>query len=377
MKLNILFLSDDDNFLFETIAYYLNDNLKVEAIPVQVKNIVEAKDALIKNDIHLIVSDIDLNPIECCDFVDHLKKSNNFSTIPLVMISQNEALKSIAYAKGIKDFFLKPINMEELLSKFSNILSDILTQKKVLSELSVKTNNLKQANEKIDSIKKDMVVIFTHELKTPLNAIINFSSYIARNLKKELTPKRVNTLIDLSTQIELNGHGLLSQINNLLDISKMKNNKMPLSLREINLKNFINDILNKYSGMYRKKVNSVLEEGIIFSDENSLLSIVDNIYSNSLKYSNSQILVTLKYKDELFYLKIEDNGCGVEEYEYEKIFELFEQTDKTVLTREHEGTGIGLYIVKLLCDKLSYNINVSKSILGGASFCVTGKIKGN
>jgi signal transduction histidine kinase len=222
-----------------------------------------------------------------------------------------------------------------------------------------------------------MLVIFTHELKTPLNAIINFSSYIGRNLQKELTPKRINKLIDLSNQIELNGQSLLSQINNLLDISKMKNNKMPHNLQQLDFKKFVEKILNKYSGMYGKKVTSNLEEGVIFTDEKSLLSVVDNVFSNALKYSQTQIKVELKYENDTFCLEIEDDGCGVEENEYEKIFELFEQTDKTVLTREHEGTGIGLYIVKLLCNRLNYNIDVSKSTLGGAKFCIAGKVKGN
>jgi signal transduction histidine kinase len=376
MKLNVLFLSDDDSFLFETIAYHINDNLQIDAIPIRVTNIDEAIDMLERKYIHLIVSDIDLNPIECCDFVDFVKKDRRFDAIPLVLISENEALKGLAYAKGIKEFFLKPIHIEELLSKFSNILSDVLLQKKVISELFDHKNSLKKANKKIDSLKKDMVVIFTHELKTPLNAIISFSSYIGRNLNKELTPKRVNKLIELSKQIELNGHGLLSQINNLLDISKMKNNKMPLNLKDIDLKEFINSILNKYSGMYGKMVTSNLDDGVVLSDENSLLSIIDNIYSNALKYSNSKILLTLKYDKDMFFLNIEDDGRGIPECEHGKIFELFEQTDETVLTREHEGTGIGLYIVKLLCDRLNYGIAINNSNLGGANFCISGKIKG-
>jgi len=291
------------------------------------------------------------------------------------LISHNEELKSIAYAKGVKDFFLKPINMEELLSKFSNILQDVLLQEKVISELNEQKNHLEEAHKKIDSIKEDMVIIFTHELKTPLNAIINFSAYINRNLKKELTPKRIDKLCDLSKQIELNGYGLLTQINNLLDISKMKNNKLPLNQSDIELKSFIKSILNKYSGMYGKKVSSDLEEIMVFSDANSLLSIFDNIFSNALKYSRSNILVTLKSQGDNFVINIEDDGRGINEDEREKVFELFEQTDETVLTREHEGTGIGLYIVKLLCDKLNYTIDISTSKLGGADFCIVGKLK--
>jgi len=375
LKLNVLFLSQDDGFLFETIAYHINDNLKIDAIPIQVENIYDAQDTLENQNIHLIVSDIDLNPIECCDFVDFIKHDNRFDTIPLVLISHNEELKSIAYAKGVKDFFLKPINMEELLSKFSNILQDVLLQEKVISELNEQKNHLEEAHKKIDSIKEDMVIIFTHELKTPLNAIINFSAYINRNLKKELTPKRIDKLCDLSKQIELNGYGLLTQINNLLDISKMKNNKLPLNQSDIELKSFIKSILNKYSGMYGKKVSSDLEEIMVFSDANSLLSIFDNIFSNALKYSRSNILVTLKSQGDNFVINIEDDGRGINEDEREKVFELFEQTDETVLTREHEGTGIGLYIVKLLCDKLNYTIDISTSKLGGADFCIVGKLK--
>jgi signal transduction histidine kinase len=155
----------------------------------------------------------------------------------------------------------------------------------------------------------------------------------------------------------------------------MKNDNFVLHIQEIELKTFIEKLTQKYSGMYGKNVILELSDGVVFSDEGSLLKIIENIYSNAIKYSKQSVKVKLKYENDMFHLHIEDDGRGIKESEREKIFELFEQTDNTVLTREHEGTGIGLYIVKLLCDKLKYSIAIDRSKLGGADFYIKGQIK--
>jgi len=126
--------------------------------------------------------------------------------------------------------------------------------------------------------------------------------------------------------------------------------------------------------MYNKKTTLSLNSGDIYTDINSITTIIENIYSNALKYSNENIDISFVIEDDSFILSIEDDGIGICDDQKGKIFELFVQNESDVLTRKNEGTGVGLYLVKLLSDEMDYKIEVNRSTLGGAKFSIKGKI---
>jgi len=84
----------------------------------------------------------------------------------------------------------------------------------------------------------------------------------------------------------------------------------------------------------------------------------------------------LKQVDNEFILKIEDDGEGIKDKDKERIFDMFDQLDNKELTRDAKGTGIGLYLVKQLCNLLNYSIDIEKSQhLNGAAFVIRGLLK--
>ncbi|MEA3511987.1 MAG: PAS domain-containing sensor histidine kinase [Campylobacterota bacterium] len=235
-------------------------------------------------------------------------------------------------------------------------------------------------NKEILKNKDKMLVVFTHELKTPLNGIIGFSEILSkrlnRGLKKEITNNDIVSYMKITDDINALGHKLNSSVISLLDSAKLKNGQYTLSKSNFNLSDLLKDQIAIMRRIYPQDIKFDLDDCEIYSDKNSIEQIFSNIFSNALKYGDKKVYISLKQTNDTFELAIEDNGNGIAPANRSKIFEIFEQLDDKELTRNVEGTGIGMHFVKLLCDLLEYTIDIKKSDkLGGASFIVSGKIK--
>jgi len=184
VKLNILYVSNDNVCLLDSISYALQDKFDDFTVEfIQVHSLQSAKEVLEHKYISCLVLDIDLVQTQFEYFLSFLNNNPKLDSLVTIVLAHDDKFKTISYENGIDDFFVKPINTDELISK----LSKILKEKQLHQEVA---NKLFSQKKDIKKIKNDMLVLFTHELKTPLNAIINFSSYINRHLQKELTPKK-------------------------------------------------------------------------------------------------------------------------------------------------------------------------------------------
>ncbi len=223
--------------------------------------------------------------------------------------------------------------------------------------------------EKIAKAKDSFLVLFTHELKTPLNAIINFSNYLVENIDKAPKEKQKK----LAKKILFNSRKMLQDVIQLLDLSKLKSDKLTYRFFDFDIKKSIKEVVESNSSLLEyENVNITTsmcrsKECIVYSDNFRFKQILTNILSNAIKYSNGKVSLHVERKLDVFVVSVEDNGDGIKDKE--KIFELFEQLDSDLITRGHKGTGVGLSFVKLLCAGLDieYKLSDSKS-LGGLKF---------
>jgi len=332
-----------------------------------------------KYDIDIIITDVNMPIMDGLEFSRIIKEKNHH--LPIILITANTGADCFINAIdiGIDKFLMKPLNMDKLCETLHDILDVLLTQKDNLrlEELSYTlTDELENKDKELSLFKDDMIAIFTHELKTPLHAIINFSEYIHKNIHKELTPKRIEKISDLAHKINANGLAQSAQIETLLDVSKYKAGKIIFNKSFIEPKRIIDAIVHRYQSMYEKEVTFRLENISMMWDKKAFHMLFENIFSNALKHSTSKVHVTFfRIEKEQFILSIEDDGDGIKEEERSKIFGQFEQLDAAMLERQKAGTGLGLYLVKLILDNSGSNINVGESeLLGGASFKITGRI---
>lgn len=237
--------------------------------------------------------------------------------------------------------FLIDITSEKTLE---NLESDIEENIKVL-------NKTKEFNLLIRNFFTNM----SHELKTPINVIYSGVQMITMDLQLPNENKILRSKAYLKT-MKKNCLRIIRLINNFLDTTKLESGSIKLSKRNSDIVYTIENIVQSVASYLKdKNINIIfdtdVEEKIMSYDEEVIERILLNLLSNSIKFSNDRkdIYVTVMDKNDRIIIKVRDDGEGIPESKLDIIFERFGQANSS-LSRECEGTGIGLYLVKLFVE---------------------------
>ncbi|EHI98142.1 multi-sensor signal transduction histidine kinase [Clostridium sp. DL-VIII] len=302
------------------------------------------------------------------------------------------------YSNIIRDEFLKIVNEENILNCEENLipvrntsafftyketsailtlLIDITSEKKLETLEEDVEKNLKLLNETREF--NNLITIFftnmSHELKTPVNVIyaaVQTISIYLNNYKSDDTIKCKSYL----KVMKQNCLRMTRLINNLLDITKLDSGFIKLNRKNDNIVSVIEDIVQSVALYVKSKnINLIfdtdIEEKIMSFDHDMMERIMLNLISNALKYSHSNGNIYIDIIDEKsrIIIKVKDEGEGMPQNKLDFIFERFGQINNS-LSRQCEGSGIGLYLVKSFIEMHNGRINV-KSIEGkGSEFTI-------
>ena len=235
--------------------------------------------------------------------------------------------------------------------------------------------NLEKA-EAASRAKGEFLSRMSHEIRTPLNAILGMGAIAMQNLND--TEKVESCLKKLT----LSSKHLLALINDVLDMSKIESGKVELRSEPFDLRAFLESLSSLYYIQAREKnleyktvLAGEVDEALV-GDSLRLNQILTNLLSNALKFTPAGGSIELrvsqkKQSPSAVRLRFEviDTGCGIDEQNYEKIFESFEQENSSV-TNKYGGTGLGLSIVKRFSELMGGSVSVSSKLGEGSAFSV-------
>ena len=241
---------------------------------------------------------------------------------------------------------------------------------------SRKIEEQKTELEKTLKSQEEFIVNISHELKTPLNVIFSavqlFSMYCSCG---SLDEKR-SSIIKYIESIRQNSYRLSKLINNIVDSSKIEAGFFKINLSNNNIVEVVEGIVMSVTNLTESKGLNIIfdtniEEKIIACDPEKIERIVLNLISNAIKFSNygDEIFVQVKDRNEFVEISVKDNGVGIEEKHLDMIFDRFKQVDKS-LSRNSEGTGIGLSLVKSIVELHGGSIYVESKHGKGSKFTV-------
>ncbi|MGZ5254356.1 MAG: response regulator, partial [Flavitalea sp.] len=218
--------------------------------------------------------------------------------------------------------------------------------------------------------KSEFLANMSHELRTPLNSILLLSRLLSENHDSNLS----NDQIEYAQVIQSSGKGLLTLIDDILDLSKIEAGKMDLEYTDLNTSELLHDLKQMFEPMAREK-NLQLEfevgndvPGIIESDRLRLEQILRNLISNALKFTKKgkvSLSASLQNKDISF--KVTDTGIGIPQDKLQTVFEAFQQADGST-RRKFGGTGLGLSISRELAKLLGGEILIESTEGKGSTF---------
>ncbi|WP_050983936.1 hybrid sensor histidine kinase/response regulator [Treponema sp. JC4] len=237
-----------------------------------------------------------------------------------------------------------------------------IEQQQALEEAKIKA-------EAANKAKSTFLFNMSHDIRTPMNAIIGYSSMAEKYLQD---PEKVQDCLE---KVKMSSEHLLKLINDVLDMARIENGKITLEEKPINLRESINKIVEMES--VNASMNQLdldvtfknLENEFVIADEFRLSQIFLNIVGNSLKYTKAggKIHITiseLPSKDSgsaAYEFIIEDTGIGMKQEFISHIFEMFSR-ERNMTDTGIQGTGLGMAIVKNLVDLMGGTINIESQV---------------
>lgn len=226
--------------------------------------------------------------------------------------------------------------------------------------------------ENVIAMKDEFISLISHEFKTPLTVINSALQAMELLCKKDITEK-LKTYLD---KIRQNTYRQMRLVNNLLDVTRANAERIKVNNENVDIV-YITDSIIESVKLYASQKEIVIDfksdvvHKIIAMDEEKYERILLNLLSNAIKFSprNSKIIVKLKLENGKVLVCVTDQGMGIPKEKQEYIFERFGQLEDTY-TRQAEGTGIGLYLVKLMVDEMRGQVHCQSKLGEGSTFTV-------
>ena len=341
-----------------------------------------------------------VNPVRSCFAVNSGNRSllsilnKTIKAMPVNMLAGALAMykssaRKVTLSDFIKDNFFKVMLISSIAVAVVLLTILMLLQKarkaeaaarKAASDTQELNAKLQVAVEKAETAnraKSTFLSNMSHDIRTPMNAIIGFTTLAISNIDDKDRVK------DYLTKTLASSNHLLSLINDVLDMSRIESGKIHLEEVEVNLSDVLHDLKTIVSGqIYAKQLELYMDvmdvtDEDVYCDKTRLNQILLNLLSNAIKFTPAGGTVSVRVRQLAgkvrgcgqYEFRIKDNGIGMSQEFAQKIFEPFEQ-ERTSTVSRIQGTGLGMAITKNIVDMMGGTIEVQTAQGKGTEFTV-------
>ena len=258
-------------------------------------------------------------------------------------------------------------------TKYILVMSDRTADKQVNQALS----NAVAAAETANRAKSTFLSNMSHDIRTPMNAIIGFTTLAISNIDDK------DRVRDYLAKALASSNHLLSLINDVLDMSRIESGKIHLEEVEVNLSDVLHDLRTIVSGqIYAKQLELYMDvmdvtEEDVYCDKTRLNQILLNLLSNAIKFTPAGGTVSVRVRQLAgkvhgcgqYEFRVKDNGIGMSPEFVQKIFEPFER-ERSSTVSQIQGTGLGMAITKNIVDMMGGAIKVQTAQGKGSEFII-------
>jgi signal transduction histidine kinase len=290
-----------------------------------------------------------------------LSEHGELTAVVSILHDRREALERARLYEQLKQA------SDELEKKVHGATADIAQQNELLRRQAFE---LEQAS----ALKSQFLANMSHEFRTPLNAILGYTSMLQQGIAGELDPTVKRQL----GRIASNGQHLLTIINEILDISRIEAGRMPLQISRFRMPDLVGEVLSELEPLVRRSrltVTTAIAGDLspISSDRQKVKQILLNLLSNAIKFTpegSVEISAQKLTAPRVFSVTVADTGIGIAPDDHARIFEDFKQLDNSP-TRAYGGTGLGLSICRRLAQMIGGDISVQSQLGEGSRFTLT------
>jgi len=353
---------------------------------IQVDRLSTGLEFLVKEAVDVVLLDLYLPDSQGADTLARLRVQA--PAVPVVVLTglEDERLGVTLVQAGAQDYLVKgQLTSFLLVRSMRYAIERKRTEEKILQlnaqlerRVEERTADLSRANAELAKVaraKDEFLASMSHELRTPLNAILGLAEALQEQTRGSLNEHQLKSL----RLIEESGHHLLSLINDILDLSKIEAGKLDLQFDLIAVETicqaslqFIREAAVKKSISVSFNTNNM--QAVLQADTRRLKQILVNLLSNAVKFTPEGgqvgLEVTAEPEQEVIHFTVWDTGIGIPVEELARLFQPFVQLDSS-LSRQHEGTGLGLALVSRLTEMHGGSLSVSSEVGRGSRFTVS------
>ena len=302
---------------------------------------------------------------------------NEFARVTIVMLYWAMVAGVFTYITNwqIKESYDKPMRMLSSATQkvaegdFSIYMEPVHTADKYdyIDVMFLDFNKMVAELGSIETLKNDFVSNVSHELKTPLSIIKNYSTALKKNdLSPESREEYTDTIIEATDRLS-------TLITNILRLNKLDNQAIESSPEPYDLCRQLTDCILQFEPVWEKKgleIQVEMEDRAIITADESMMEIVwNNLLSNAIKFTESGGTVSVKQSSDAHSItvSVSDTGCGISEENIRRIFDKFYQGDSS---HASEGNGLGLALASRVLDKADGTLVVQSEPGKGSTFTV-------
>jgi signal transduction histidine kinase len=342
----------------------------------------EALRRLLNDDFAVILLDVNMPDLDGFETAALIRQSRRHEHTPIIFLTafadDTHAIRG--YSLGAVDYILTPVVPDVLRTKVSVFVDMFRMNQEIRRQAHERValaeeHAARVAAEKASQAKSEFVANLSHELRTPMNAIIGMTDLA---LGESLSPLVREYLLTVKSNARL----LLELLNELLDYSKLEAGKFVLDSRPFALRETIDDCVRNLKFRAEEKgllLSSQVEAGVpdaLLGDQLRLRQVLINLLSNAVKFTEvGFVRVDVQSEgatasEAYVRFSVEDSGIGISPQDQERIFAPFMQVDAST-TRRHGGTGLGLTIASDLIRAMGGRLAVRSEPARGSTFYFT------
>lgn len=225
----------------------------------------------------------------------------------------------------------------------------------------------------LEESKRSFLRMVSHELRTPLNSIIGFSEIISRELYGPLNEPRYREHAEL---IRESGHRMLRLVNQIMEIARLESGAADLDIRAEAPRAAVDEVVHTlepeaWARGVALRIEAAGPVPAVLADARGLKTILVNLVQNAIAVSpeGGEVVIGIGRRGREAVFEVRDRGPGIAPREVARLMQPFEQGE-SALTRHGQGAGLGLPIVKLLCDAMSGHLRLQPAPGGGLTASV-------
>jgi two-component system, sensor histidine kinase and response regulator len=366
----IILIVDD----IETNRELLNDIVTILGYePLEAKDGLGALNLMDKWVPDLVLLDIVMPDIDGYEVLYRMKESQRLRHVPVIMITGIDAVDSAVHCleRGADDYMTKPVNQTLLKARIAGCLEkkrwhDV--EQKLHNEIAQSYDSLLRAEQARDAL----VQMIVHDLNSPLTAIYGFAQIISAKAQEQ----KNDYLLEYSKKINTSVLSMINLTESILDVSKMENDKMPVTLKPINLCEVLKNICDEFqllSTSKQIKFSYYCDQDriMINADIELLRRTLQNLLSNAIKHTRrgTEVSCSIKIDGPNAITTISDNGDGIPSKYIDRVFDKFFQVESNKDSKKY-GVGLGLAFCKMAIEAQGGRIWVESEQGKGSHFCI-------